>query len=185
MNLVFLDLETTHLDPGKGGIIEIGVIMKPKPGVVFATHALYVQPAAGEIWDPFCVEMHSKNGLYDDIVVEKRGFSYEEADERLFSIIAQNYGEGPLDKENRPRLAGFSVQFDLEWLKAKGFKKSLSLLSHRIVDCSTLRDVGKELGWEFDKGEENHRAIEDCFMAINCYNAFKEEFGKRGGSFGQ
>ncbi len=175
MNLVWLDIETTDADHAKGGIIEIAAVVADEERLPHTLEIL-VQPRPEETWDPFCVEMHDKNGLYDLIVEQKLGVSYEEADFRLAMFLWKIFGTID-DKKLKPRAAGFSVQFDTSFLKAKGFTQTMAILSHRIVDVSTLRDVGTEkAGWSYEKKAETHRALPDCFEALDCYKAFCQAY---------
>lgn len=178
MKLLFLDLETTHADVEKGGIIEVAAVVPGRwPATLPLNMNVVVQPHAGAIWDPFCVDMHEKNGLYEDVVVDKLGISYEAADFLLWKFIGDRFGYTlPNCKDDMVRIAGFSVQFDKEYLRALGFKRTMSLLSHRIIDCSTLRDVGAVCGWEYEKRAETHRALPDCYEALDFYRSFIDRF---------
>lgn len=178
MNLLFLDIETTHADVEKGGIIEIAAVVNGRwPMTKPLNLNILVQPHIEAVWDPFCVDMHDKNGLYEEVVVEKRGVSYDEADFLLWQFIGEHFGyTRPEKKEEVARLTGFSIQFDKEFLRAMGFKKTMSLLSHRIIDCSTLRDVGAVCGWEYKKSVETHRALLDCYEALNFYRSYLDRF---------
>jgi len=171
--IVFLDLETTGLDPQKDLILEIGIVIVSRrlgyvPGGVFGRQISTDVTCT----DPHVHDMHTRNGLLDDC----RDYGYKaETAETSTILFLENHDFDPRD---RIMIGGFSPGFDLSFLKT-GMPRLAARLSHRTFDVSTVRDlVGRLVGAEevqawreslhapFKTAGSTHRAIPDCNAAI-------------------
>ncbi len=88
MKLLWLDLETTGLDPAKNVILEVAVSVADLATPFVATpiyHAVLVHHGQG--LDPFIVDMHTKNGLLAECL--ESSLVPFDADEALCQLIPE------------------------------------------------------------------------------------------------
>ena len=177
--IVMFDVETTGLDPQKDRILEIGAMvvggtsLEVLDVLTFVIRWYDARLKALLTCDRVVYEMHSKSGLLTELdqpigpVVP----DLEEADERVAEWLLKNdFGPGQV------MLAGFSVQFDKSFVHAQ-MPLTAKMLSHRIIDVSTLRAVRKAwvTGQDEPKQDMPHRAPQDCAIARDELARFKSE----------
>lgn len=161
MKLIWLDLETTGLDPQKNKILEVSVseadFLDPF-NVKHIYHAnLYFPKDAWPKLDPFILNMHTGNGLLTECVFGT-DLSVVECD--LLDLIPEAQ-----DKEERPILAGSTISFDHGFIKVH-MPKLAARLSHRHYDVSAFKLLCQSLGMEKFKKAEAHRAKADVEESI-------------------
>jgi oligoribonuclease (3'-5' exoribonuclease) len=147
--LLWLDLETTGIDPVNDHILEVAWRITNDSLIPWSvTQSRVVSPTA-DVWrqlkeTPFVMDMHIQNGLLDDIdneFVDK--LMLEDIEDEILKDV--NIVDGPW------MVAGSSVHFDLA-LK----------LSHRIYDVTTLKTIFKSVGHVDNIGNDfKHRAASD------------------------
>lgn len=93
--IAFVDVETTGIDPNKGDLLEVALVIVDDDLNELATKSVIVNPITPlsiEQWranlDPFIQEMHSKNGLLDAIVAGE-GVRLHEAQEMLINFARE------------------------------------------------------------------------------------------------
>ncbi len=157
MKLLWLDLETTGLNPRADNILEIAVSVADFATPFVAVPALHrVIRSRGSIEDEFVRKMHSDNGLLKEAAAPSASPLCDVEAElvRLFSLTETYF------------LAGFSVHFDHSFLNIDmpGFA---SCLSHRHYDVSSIKLFCQSLGMlPLPKGSGTHRAREDVLEAV-------------------
>lgn len=159
-HLIWIDLETTGLDPDTDHILEIAAVHTDENlDIVGVFHQLInnekyrpcVSPGICEVVQ----EMHSRSGLWRD-----RGCHNNLFLDRVERGLCSWINCRGIDK---PVLAGSCPSFDREFLR-RAMPEAQALLSHRHFDVSTLRIAYPSLVTPDDK--ENHRAIVDLFKDI-------------------
>jgi len=166
---MWLDLETTGLDPTKGRVLEFAVVLcEDALGDDFAIVEQYsstirvpTETLASLSIDRYVREMHERNDLWFDVA--KSNTSVEEVDEFLASL-AGTLSRGRLHAVS---LAGSSVHFDLAWCRVH-MPRFARYLSHRVFDITTLRracDAWSPTPIEWPK-REAHRALADVHATI-------------------
>lgn len=193
--VVFLDLETTGLDPHCDMILEVAVVVaefvpldgtyclpvplrdangEPTSDYVARKYVLDV-PGAASFMDAHVREMHTMNGLLFD--VRRSSVSRRMAEDRLCRFLQE---EG--FQRGKTTLAGSSVHFDLSFLKVH-MPKLAAFFHHRLLDVSAFRvlaervvapDVGKRLQHLIEKTQ--HRAYPDCLGSINELSIYLQHF---------
>lgn len=185
--LLWLDLETSALDPREGEILEVAFVWAAGEGLwgtgagdggTFARVRLpdfrgsyVVRPIAPLVdLDPAVQEMHAASGLLED--VERRGALLADVEREILDVV----GDEPRDRDQRLHLAGFSVHFDLAWLRLH-MPRLARHLSHRVYDVSSIvRFTEDALGGEV-KGRPAHRAMDDVLAAIEADEQCRRLFG--------
>lgn len=171
MNLVFLDLETTGLDPSRHGIVEIGAIFENDGKEAGAFQSL-VNPGSGY---EISSEALAVNGLSLKTIqaAPSIGAALREFDKRV---------------ENYALLAGWNAKFDEAFLKAAYYKHQIpwrfdyhvldvwALFKHRqlkgILPMSlrSMSDIWEYIGMP-GPVQQKHRALEDIKMTYSLYKA--------------
>jgi len=179
MKLVWLDLETTGLDPLAHQVLEVAVatadLHDPFNLTWVYSAVLPLAPTPRTALDPFIIDMHTKNGLLADCdswLTKRR----EEVDEALVKVVP--WVE---DKEERCTLAGSSIHFDHSFIKVH-FPRLNKNLSHRHYDVSALKLYCQSLGMPKFKKAEAHRAKDDIIESVahakECTEWLKRNLGQ-------
>lgn len=137
MALVFLDLETTGLDPKTSRILEVAAAhvdestFQPVNGISFAC-----APNPGIVVCPpgtVPYEMHTRNGLLQEIA-DGKALNPSDAIQAICGWLAGL----PRNEDGLHTLAGNSVHFDLAFLKNE-WAPAAAMFSHRLLDVTALK----------------------------------------------
>jgi oligoribonuclease len=161
--LLWLDLETTGLDPVKGKILEIAVVVtddhleeKWHGSWVVHQQSLVVSPLMSD----FVRNMHTDNKLLQEVYGEHAVF-LSAAEEQLILLVSKWFAAG-----EKPILCGNSIHFDRAWLKVH-MPRFEALLHYRMGDASGTYELAKRVaGLNLAKPEAAHRALDDARASI-------------------
>jgi len=170
---IWLDLETTGIDPATGQILEVGVIVTtPQLEEKGRYTAVVAAPGYTERRDvdEYVVRMHARSGLDRDLLSAERSSAKVCAELRakLAGLVRQGHNL---------KLAGWSVHFDRAWLQHH-WPHVAALCSHQLVDVSAILEVESHHrpsvaeAMRQAKGWTAHRALEDCESAIRALKAW-------------
>ena len=179
--IVWIDTETTGLDPHAGSLLEIAVVVTDDNYNEQGTFKANIIGADLDSLDDFIVGMHTKSGLLDELKAGN-GFTLEEVNTALKVFLAQFGDEKAL---RRAPLGGSSVHFDRAWMQVH-LPEVIGLLSHRHVDASSFSIVAKtacETVYEKRRkgqGETAHRALDDIRFSISEVKFYAKRLGRRG-----
>ena len=137
--LLWVDIETTGLNPQTDHILEIAYVLTDFTLTKYYTFPeLTIQhDLKNLVMDTWCFETHTQSGLLNK--VQQSITSLMDAENTMLTLI-NSY----LTIQDKLHIAGNSVHFDKKFIDV--FMKRLSKrLSHRIVDVSTLAIVTKNL----------------------------------------
>ena len=159
--MIFLDLETTGLDPTRHRILECAVLVTNDALEPIDARAWTVAPLLQpKECEPAIYEMHTASGL---VAPGWSRWALDAVDGSLANILPPG-----------TRIAGFSPHFDLGFLRVH-CPNAAAHLHHRVYDCSTLCDLCADWGKPLmDKGEATHRALADCFAALQVMRRFRD-----------
>ncbi len=174
-HFLWLDLETTGLDPAKCRILEWAAVLAADGrdgdmSVVESFSDVVGFGCADEGGDfsglraaqaemgAFATAMHERNGLIAECINSTATIA--DADQFLTDLCeAQGWG---------PRsviLAGATVHFDQSFVRAH-MPKLAALLSHRVFDVSTLKAAERDWAGEPFAKAEAHRALPDIIESL-------------------
>ena len=166
--LVFLDLETTGLNPESDHILEVGIVVTT-PDLMWVAdpwvNAVLTPNAAALIESDYVRTMHAASGLL--VAVESGGALSEVETAAIRFLSSLNIAPGTAT------MAGFGPHFDRAFVR-KHMPALEAFFDYRMVDVSTLRGLARRLVHEnIDArmrsliGEPKHRAVADCISAIS------------------
>lgn len=152
---LWLDLETTGLDPDNDRVLECAALvtggeLEPIGDTIDAV--LRCPASAVAEADPVVREMHTANGLWQECAASM--VSPEQLDSMLVALI------GSMKWADKPVLAGATVHFDRGFLR-RWCPRTHALLGHRHLDVSSLKMAVVDVtGGAFAKARA-HRAMAD------------------------
>lgn len=160
MTYVFVDLETTGLEPDLNDILEVGIVVYDKNFNklgVFNEVAHYRHPDKNpSTWvDPYVVDMHNKNGLWDACEASSHSLRWIETEAVEF-LKSNGWTKLPL--------AGSTINFDRSFL-AHRMRRLHDVFHYRNIDVSTLKNLWKMYDMPNLTSNEKknaHRAVADC-----------------------
>lgn len=163
--IVWVDLEMTGLDPSRHAIVEVAALVTDAElniiddGVDLVVHATDAELAE---MDDFVTEMHSSNGLLDDIKASTT--SIRDAEDAVLELVAKH-----CDPAHPAPLAGNSIATDRAFIRAQ-MPRLDDALHYRMIDVSTVKELSRR--W-FPKAYYNqpekgmaHRALADIVESI-------------------
>ena len=163
--IVWVDLEMTGLDPSRHVIVEVAALVTDAElniideGVDLVVHATDAELAE---MDDFVTQMHSDNGLLDDIKAST--VSLAEAEDAVLGLVEKH-----CDPAHPAPLAGNSIATDRTFIRAQ-MPRLDAALHYRMIDVSTVKELARR--W-FPKAYYNqpakgmaHRALADIVESI-------------------
>lgn len=156
---VIVDIETTGLDPDIDQILELGILVADKNfnvlgefgGVAYFDLELQ-RPGISE----FVIDMHTKNGLWDECKASHTSLAGLQVD-------AIHFLEGG-EWTGQP-MCGSTIQFDRSFIAAY-MPKLNEKFHYRHIDVSSFKNIWAKYEWpqyntEYTPGE-THRSLPDC-----------------------
>ena len=160
--LVWIDLETTGLDPDTEHVLEVACIV---------TDAAFVELGRWSAikLDPVVREMHTTNGLL--ALVEAHGRYARGVDEMLCEWLQATAVINLDGTATPPQLAGSTISFDRAFLR-RHMPKSFGCLHYRNLDVSSFNEMARRQWPAVYEGRPRsdtkaHRAMIDVEESIN------------------
>lgn len=164
-DILWVDLETTGLDPSTHRVVEYAfVLTDPKGDVLGNAHGVCYRE--NYIWEEEAMKMALESGLLDEEPTKT------EDDMRMDLAYLRDYSD------KSPLLGGLGPHFDRAFLEAvfeRGHSASpLGILIHyRHIDIRSYLEVLGDLGFTADLARE-HRALPDILQTIRVYEQIRE-----------
>lgn len=159
--LVWVDVETTGLDPAKIHLLELGMVVTQGPRLeIVDAYSWVIQapPDAFEGAHEKVITMHSNNGLMAECY-GKDAFPLAFAQRDALGWLAKHRAE-------KSAMCGSSVHFDRSVLKVH-MAELESKFHYRNLDASSLKIMAELNGAKLpERSSETHRALADCFASI-------------------
>jgi len=169
-NLLWLDLETTGLNPRVGTILMVAAARTDDAGVIVDEREWVLFSDVPNIsMDPVVFKMHTENGLLARCHSHEGRWTNEVRSELLEFI-------GP----NKPILAGNSIHFDRGFLTTH-MPSVVDALHYRMIDVSALKVAAQVWGLPEYQKVKKHLALDDVKASIAEFMHWKKEFGQWAG----
>jgi oligoribonuclease len=175
MNLVWVDMEMTGLEPDTDRIIEVAVVVTDMhlnvlaEGPVFAIHQSDETLNKMDNWNK---GTHGKSGLIDR--VKASTVTEEEAQDKLIAWLKQYV------PANKSPMCGNTICQDRRFM-VRGMPKLEAFFHYRNLDVSTLKELCRrwkpELASGFKK-HQKHTALADIIESIEELKYYREHFIK-------
>lgn len=173
LNLAWLDMEMTGLDPDKERIIEIAVVVTDADckeridGPVLAIHQSDALLAAMDSWNQ---GTHARSGLIER--VKASAVTEAEAEAQVIEFLKRYVGT-----QTTP-LCGNSVHQDRRFLE-RYMPRLEAFFHYRNLDVSTLKELARR--WRPDvykafKKRQEHTALADVHESIDELLHYREHF---------
>ena len=176
--LVWLDIETTGLEPTEHEILEIGFIITDD-NLAELGRASWVLPFNGTV-DKFIDAMHTQSGLlYACNLLRQNGtiVTCWEIRQEISAWLGRY-----LDVGEKPPLCGSSVGFDKSFLAASAFSPLLERFHYRTVDVSSVKELARRWAPSVyesrPKDRHIHRALPDLEDSIAEAKHYREHLFK-------
>lgn len=178
LNLVWMDLEMTGLDPDRDSILEIATLITDAGltelavGPVFAIHHPVARLKAMDDWNR---NQHSQSGLWQRVVESTTTMA--EAEQATLAFVRAHVGN------RKSPLCGNSICQDRRFLY-RHMPALEQYLHYRNVDVSTLKELGRR--WaphvvnNFKKGGA-HLALADIRESVAELRHYRTFMGVMGG----
>jgi oligoribonuclease len=175
MNLVWVDMEMTGLEPDSDRIIEVAVLVTDMhlnilaEGPIFAIHQADAILDGMDAWNK---GTHGKSGLIEKVKASRLG----EAEAELQMVAFLNEY---VPKQVSP-MCGNSICQDRRFL-ARWMPALEGYFHYRNLDVSTLKELAKRWRPELSKGltkHGKHEALADIYESIEELKYYREHFIK-------
>ena len=175
MNLVWVDLEMTGLEPDTDRIIEVAVVVTDMhlniiaEGPVFAIHQSDETLDKMDAWNK---GTHGRSGLIDR--VRASTVSEEQAEAALIAFLKQFVPAG------KSPMCGNTICQDRRFM-ARTMPKLESFFHYRHLDVSTLKELCRRWKPELVSGfkkHQKHTALADIIESVEELKYYREHFIK-------
>src|SRR3954470_5523841 len=175
MNLVWVDMEMTGLEPDNDRIIEVAVVVTDPDlnvlaeGPVFAIHQ---SDATLDKMDNWNKGTHGRSGLIDR--VKASTVTEAQAEEELIKFLK------PWVPKGKAPMCGNTIGQDRRFM-VRYMPKLEAFFHYRNIDVSTLKELGKR--WRPDvydsfTKQQKHTALADVHESIDELVHYRERFLK-------
>lgn len=171
LNLIWLDLEMTGLEPEQHVIVEIGVMVTDKDLNIIAEGPCFAIKHSEQIlttMDPWSQEQHGKSGLIDRCRMSKTSLS--QAEDAVLEFLKLHC------LEKTSPLCGNSIGQDRRFLY-KYMPKLNNYFHYRNVDVSTIKELARR--WypakQPPQKSTTHHVVDDIRDSIEELRFYRQQ----------
>jgi oligoribonuclease len=175
MNLIWVDMEMTGLDPDNDKIIEVAVVVTDSQLNILAegpVMAIHQSDATLDKMDAWNKGTHGRSGLIER--VKASTISESDAEQVLIDFLKAYVPAG------KSPMCGNSICQDRRFM-ARGMPKLEAFFHYRNLDVSTLKELCRrwkpELASGFKK-HQKHTALADIMESVEELKYYREHFIK-------
>ncbi len=168
LNLLFVDLETTGLDPSKCHILECAAVLvsgRADCAVIDSLVDVEIDPGMAMHWESVAKEMHEKNGLLAAWGTGPR-LTLQQVEDALLKALE------PYPKRS-VILAGNTIHFDRRFIQ-RDMPRLDAALHYRHMDVSVLMTFFEECAGMPRTPANAHRAMADVLVSLSAYRRFEK-----------
>ena len=175
--LVWLDLETTGLDPVTDDILELGIVVTDDDVNEIARRSwvLHHEGPSARVGD-FVRDMHTTNGLWSECAASTLSRRSVEREALLWlESVGVAHGAAPL--------AGNTIGFDRSFLR-EGMSQLLGWFHYRSVDMSSLNEMARRWWptlYDTRPSGKAHRALDDLDVSIALARHYRQHLAECAG----
>lgn len=175
-NLLWVDLETTGLEPDEHLPLEIAVAVTDSDlNVLYERSYVIYQPLVLNDLSDWVIETHSKNGLLAEVA--QSNWTVPEVEFQLVTTMLPRWLWPNLNE--KPPLCGSTISFDRGWLK-RWFPEFYSHIHYRSIDVSSIKELMKR--WQPEdavsrRDTSAHRAMSDIQDSIDELRSYRLALG--------
>ncbi|MGH6610777.1 MAG: oligoribonuclease [Burkholderiaceae bacterium] len=172
MNLIWVDMEMSGLNPDSDRILEVAVVVTDAELEVIAEGPVVVltQPSRVlEGMDRWNTATHTRSGLIDK--VRSSTFDEEKASDQLIEFLA------PLAPQAKSPMCGNSICQDRRFM-ARWMPRLEAFFHYRNVDVSTLKELARRWrpeAWRSFEKKSRHEALADIYESIEELKHYRKE----------
>jgi len=178
--LIWIDLETTGLDPQQGAILELACVVT-QDDLTEVGRREWITDAARDVdfrtLAPAVQDMHG-SGLW--CLSLRSDVCTADVDAQLHEFLRQSGAVGA-------PIAGNTIRFDREFMR-RHLPRSFADLHYRDLNVSTLIEVARRFWPEVEKTRPTraapHRAMADVLASIDLLRFYLAQVGPRAGGGG-
>jgi oligoribonuclease len=175
MNLVWIDMEMTGLDPDNDRVIEIAAIVTDAELNILAEGPVFAIHQADEVLDKMDAwnkGTHGRSGLIDK--VRASTVTEDEASAQMISFLRQYVPAG------KSPMCGNSICQDRRFM-ARHMPQLEQFFHYRNVDVSTIKELCRRWKPELISGFKKHQmhtALADILESVEELRYYREHFIK-------
>lgn len=175
MNLIWVDMEMTGLEPDTDRIIEVAVVVTDMQLNVLAEGPVFAIHQSDEVLDKMDAwnkGTHGRSGLIDR--VKASTVSEADAEKALIEFLRKYVPAG------KSPMCGNSICQDRRFM-VRGMPKLEAFFHYRNLDVSTLKELCKRWKPEIASGfkkHQKHTALADIIESIEELKYYREHFIK-------
>lgn len=171
--IVWIDLETTGLNPREDAILEIAVVVTDGDLAVaqLGPNLVVHHDPADLVMDDYVRDMHTKNGLLADL---ESGLALDEVERRVLAWVSQ------FAEPKTVPMAGSSIHFDRRFIE-EHMPTLLDWFHHRVIDVSSFNECyerwAPQIKARAPESRDVHRAQEDIIDSIDRLRFYRSLVG--------
>lgn len=171
--IIWLDLETTGLNPKKESILELGMVVTDDllKVVAQANWCSMFGTMAANSCDEFIRKMHGANGLFAECA--ESDLLDEDIEQEALEFLG-NLGI----ESGTVQMAGNSIHFDRAFLR-QWMPKLEAFFHYRQIDMTTVNELARRWSPELFAARPQakaHRALPDCYDSISLASYYQRLF---------